>query len=93
MREKSSHVRQPSKMPRVMSVGGYMKIIYVHCGEETNIRDPRSYEHQLTSNEITPEKKIKACTGFEPMTSVIPVKRSTNCAKSLRRLDDHFCRI
>ena len=23
----------------------YMKIIYVHCGEETNIRDPRSYEH------------------------------------------------
>ena len=23
----------------------YMKIIYVHCGEETIIRDPRSYEH------------------------------------------------
>ena len=23
----------------------YMKIIYVHCGEETDISDPRSYEH------------------------------------------------
>ena len=23
----------------------HMKIIYVHCGEETNISDPRSYEH------------------------------------------------
>ena len=27
----------------------YMKIIYVHCGEETNIRDPRSYEHYWTN--------------------------------------------
>ena len=23
----------------------YIKIIYMQCGEETNIRDPRSYEH------------------------------------------------
>ena len=23
----------------------YMKFIYVHCDEETNIRDPRSLEH------------------------------------------------
>ena len=28
----------------------YMKITYVHCGEETNIRDPRSYEHCWTSS-------------------------------------------
>ena len=27
----------------------YMKIIYVHSGEETNIRDPRSYKHYWTS--------------------------------------------
>ena len=27
--------------------------------------------------EIRPEK-IRACTGFEPMTSAIPVQRSTN---------------
>ena len=27
-----------------------MKIIYMHCGEETNIRDPRSYEHYWTSS-------------------------------------------
>ena len=26
-----------------------MKIIYVYCGEETNIKDPRSYEHYWTS--------------------------------------------
>ena len=25
-----------------------MKIIYMHCGEETNIRDPHSYEHYWT---------------------------------------------
>ena len=24
-----------------------MKIMYVHCGEETNIRDPRSYEQYM----------------------------------------------
>ena len=23
----------------------YMKIICSHCGEETNVRDPRSYKH------------------------------------------------
>ena len=35
-----------------------MKIIYVHCGEETNIIDPCSYKQDL--------KKIQARTGFEP---------------------------
>ena len=24
--------------------------------------------------------KIQACTGFEPLTSALPVQRSTNCA-------------
>ena len=28
----------------------YMKIMYVHCGEETNIRDPRSHGHYWTSS-------------------------------------------
>ena len=50
----------------------YMKIIYVHCGEETIIRDPRSYEHYWTNSWIRPEN-IQACKGFEPMTSAIPV--------------------
>ena len=27
-----------------------MKFIYVHCDEETNIRDPRSLEHYWTSS-------------------------------------------
>ena len=45
-----------------------MKIIYVHCSEETNLRDPRTYEHYWTS------------TGFETMTSAIPMQRSTNWA-------------
>ena len=35
-----------------------MKIIYVHCGEETSIRDPRSYEHYWTSNWNKTWKKI-----------------------------------
>ena len=35
-----------------------MKIIYVHFGEETSIRDPRSYEHYWTSNWNKTWKKI-----------------------------------
>ena len=27
-----------------------MKIIHVHCGEETNVRDPRNYEHYWTAS-------------------------------------------
>ena len=42
--------------------------------------DLRSYEHYLTSSEIRPQKKIRARTGFEPMTFAIPVQRSTNWA-------------
>ena len=36
----------------------YMKIIYMHCGEETNIRDPRSYEHYWASSWNNTWKKI-----------------------------------
>ena len=36
----------------------------------------RNDKHYLRSSEN------KACTGFEPMTSVIPVQRSTNWAKT-----------
>lgn len=33
------------------TLGGlYMKIIYVLCGEETGISDPRSYGHYRTSS-------------------------------------------
>ena len=40
----------------------YVKIIYVHCGEETNISDPRSYEHYWTSSwNKTWKKLIKLC--------------------------------
>ena len=54
--------------------------MYVHCGEETNIRDLRSYEHYRNEVEIRSEK-IKARTGVELMTSAIPVQRFTNWAK------------
>ena len=27
-----------------------LKIVFVHCGEETNINDPRSYEHYCNSS-------------------------------------------
>ena len=43
----------------------YMKIIYVHCGEETNLSDPRSYEYYRTSSWNKNWKKIQARTGFE----------------------------
>ena len=52
-----------------------MKIIYMRCGEETIIKDPRSYE--LVA-EIRPEKTFLARTVFEPMTSAILMQRSTN---------------
>ena len=45
-----------------------------------NESDPRSNLHYLGSSENKAWKKIQACTGFEPMTSTIPVQRSTNWA-------------
>ena len=33
----------------------------------------------LTVGKIRPEKKIQACTGYEPMTSAMPEQCSTNC--------------
>ena len=45
-----------------------------------NIRDPRSHKHYWTSGWNKTWKKIQARTGFEPMTSSIPVQRSTNLA-------------
>ena len=40
--------------------------------------DHRSYIRNLSSCEKKALKKNQACTGFEPLTSAIPVKRSTN---------------
>ena len=46
--------------------------------------DPRSDVHYLGSSENKAwkkkKKKIQAYTGFEPMTSAIPLQRSTNWA-------------
>ena len=42
--------------------------------------DLRSNKHYLSSSENETWKKIQDCTGFEPMTSAIPVQRSTNWA-------------
>ena len=48
---------------------------------DVNESDPRSNLHYLIgSSENKAWKKIQACTGFEPMTSAIPVQRSTNWA-------------
>ena len=41
---------------------------------------PGSYEHYLGSSENKAWKKIKACVGFEPMTSATVVQCSTNWA-------------
>ena len=40
-----------------------MKIKYVHCGEETNISDPRSYEHYYISSWNKTWKKYLRDTG------------------------------
>ena len=44
----------------------YMKIIYVHCGEETNISDPRSYEHYWTSSWNKTWKKFRPARDLNP---------------------------
>ena len=41
---------------------------------DVNESDPRSDVHYLGSSENKAWKKIQACTGFEPMTSAIPVQ-------------------
>ena len=58
------------------------KFIYLNCGEwNENMIDHRSYTLNLSSWEIKAwKKKIQAWTGFEPMTSAIPVQCSTNWA-------------
>ena len=48
--------------------------------EEVNESDPCSNVHYLSRSENKTWKKIQACTGFEPMTSAIPVQRSINWA-------------
>ena len=56
-----------------------MKIIYVNCGWRREYEsDLRSNEHYSSSSENKARKKIQACTGFESMTSAIPVQCSTN---------------
>ena len=58
-----------------------MKVIYLNCRyKDVNESDPRSNAHYSSSSEVVkirPEKNIQACTEFEPMTSAIPVQRST----------------
>ena len=56
----------------------YMKILYENYGVKNYMREEhRSYIRNFCSCERKPEK-IQACTGFEPLTSAIPVQRSTN---------------
>ena len=45
--------------------------------------DLHSNEHYLRSSENKAGKKIQACTGFESMTSAIPVQCSTNWANKV----------
>ena len=50
------------------------------ANKDMNESDPHSNVDYLSSTENKAWKKIQACTGFEPMTSAIPVQRSTNWA-------------
>ena len=44
----------------------YMKIMYVHCGEETNIRDPRSPGHYWTSSWNKTWKNLRPVRDLNP---------------------------
>ena len=55
-----------------------------------NESDLRSDVHYLGSSENKAWKKIQACTGFEPMTSAIPVQRSTNWANKPHCYNDDY---
>ena len=55
-----------------------MKIRYVNSGAKNYLKeDHRSYT-QLMQLRKESLKIIHACTGFEPLTSAIPMQRSTN---------------
>ena len=43
-----------------------LKIIFVHCGEETYINDPRSYEHYCTSSWNKTWKKFRPIRDLNP---------------------------
>ena len=54
-----------------------MKIINVNCGVKNYMKvGHRSYRMQLLQLQKESLKKIQACMGFEPLTSVIPVQHS-----------------
>ena len=56
-----------------------MKIIYVNCGLK-KLFEGRSSQLYKQLMQLPKEslRKIQACTGFKPLTSAIPVQRSTN---------------
>ena len=55
-----------------------------------NESDPRSDVHYLGSSENKAWKKLQACTGFEPMTSAIPVQRKKLAYKTGIQLCEIF---
>ena len=61
-----------------------MIIIYVNCGVKNYMKkDHRSYTVYATFAVAKRKpKKIQACTRFQPLTSAIPVQRSTNKANN-----------
>ena len=54
-----------------------MKIIYLNFGAKNYRKvDHRSYRRNFLQLQKERLKKIQPCTGFEPLTSAIPVQRS-----------------
>ena len=64
-------------------VTGHAWLIDSTFQQNVNESDPRSNVHYLSSSENKASKKIQACTGFESMTSAIPVQRSTKLTSQL----------
>ena len=63
--------------PTLHKLLGLQNVLLCFCED---MIEHGSYAHNLSSCEIEARKKIQVWTGFEPMTSAIPVQCSTNWA-------------
>ena len=59
-------IHQVRRTKNIDNDSRYMKIIYVHCSEETKIRDPCSYKHYWTGSWNKIWKKFRPVWDLNP---------------------------
>ena len=64
----------------------YMKIVYVQCCEETNIRDPRSHKHYWTSSWNKTWKKFRPVRDLNPW----PLRYRCSALPTVTQLNDQL---